>query len=134
MEKSNEVVNVVNIDLIMDMLDWRQPPETQARARALARNVRCINVFLQPGHPGHVKNVWDNCALILSERSDEELEPYLYHLFRWLQDINWPGAEYIFARLMRYERNDFFAYILEECIKEATALNDELWLTSLSEF
>ena len=30
----------------------------------MAKKVRCINVFLQPGHMGHCKNVWDNCAII----------------------------------------------------------------------
>lgn len=45
----------VNIDEIMDMLDWNNPPEVQEGGRVLARKVRCINVFLQPGHPGHVK-------------------------------------------------------------------------------
>ncbi len=28
--------------------------------------------------------VWDNCAMILSERTDEELSPYLLQLMEWL--------------------------------------------------
>ena len=118
----------VNIDEIMDMLDWNNPPEVQEQGRALARNVRCINVFLQPGHPGHVKNVWDNCAMILSERSDQELQPYLY------KDMTCPGAECIFSRLMQYKRDDMFEFALKECKKEARALNEHNWGYALAEF
>ena len=124
----------VNIDEIMDMLDWNNPPEVQEQGRALARNVRCINVFLQPGHPGHVKNVWDNCAMILSERSDQELQPYLYNLFLWLKDMTCPGAECIFSRLMQYKRDDMFEFALKECKKEARALNEHNWGYALAEF
>ena len=125
---------MVDIDKIMDMLDWNNPPEVQEEGRALAREVRCINVFLQPGHPGHVKNVWDNCAIILSERSDQTLRPYLYELFKWLEDMSWPGAICVYNRLKSYHRNDMFEYVLDECINEAKALDMENWLSILMSF
>jgi len=53
---------MVNIDEIMDMLDRNQPPEIQKRGREMARNIRCINVFIQPGHEGHNKNVWERIS------------------------------------------------------------------------
>lgn len=124
----------VNIDEIMDMLDWNNTPEVQERGRELARNVRCINVFLQPRHPGHRKNVWDNCALVLSERTDQELSPYLYELFLWLEDMNWPGAECIFSRLMQYKRDSLFEYELKLCKAEAKALKKRNWGYALAEF
>lgn len=124
---------MTNIDQIMDMLDWNNPQQVQEKGRMLARNIRCINVFLQPGHPGHAKNVWDNCAKILSARTDDELQPYIYELLSWLKDMNWPGAECIYSRLERYQRNQHFEEILEECLYEAKALGDENWNNKLIE-
>lgn len=125
---------MINIDYIMDLIDWNNSVEMQKEGIVLARNVRCINVFLQPGHTGHGKNVWDNCAKILSERSDDELKPYLYNLFKWLTDMNWPGAEDIYNRLKNYNRDEIYDFVLNECINEALALNEPIWLKVLQEF
>ncbi len=43
--------------------------------------------------------MWDNCARILYQKSDEELEPHLPKLFEWTSDLNWPGAQIILDRL-----------------------------------
>lgn len=125
---------MVNIDKIMDMFDWNNPPEVQEEGRRLAKEVRCINAFIQPGHLGHIKNVWDNCALVLAERSDTELRPYVGDLFHWLIDMNWPGAECIWDRLMRYKDRKWLDYMLNECIKEAKALKEDIWLNVLLDF
>ncbi len=113
-----------SIDEIMDMLDWNNPEEIQAKGRKLAKHIRCINVFLQPGHEGHKKNVWDNCALILSERSDEELKPYMPELCRWLLDMNWPGAFCIWDRLLKFEDKDWLLRSLERRISCAIATKE----------
>lgn len=125
---------MLDIDSIMDMLDWNKPLKIQEEGRALAKRIRCINVFLQPGHPGHAKNVWDNCAIVLSERSDQELKPYLYQLFKWLEDMNWPGSEFIYNRLKKYKRDEMFEFVLKECITEAQALAEPIWLDTLLQF
>jgi len=117
-----------NIDEIMDMLDWNNPLEVQMDGRELAKEIKCINVFLQPRHIEHNKNVWDNCAVILADRSDLELKPYLYELFKWLTDMNWPGAYCIYDRLKLYKDKAWFNYVLESCITEANALNENIWL------
>lgn len=56
---------MVNIDAIMALLDWNNSAEQQERGIELAKNVKCINVFLQPNQREYGKNVWDNCAKIL---------------------------------------------------------------------
>lgn len=122
-----------DIDRIMDMLDWNNPPEVQEEGRRLSRGIRCINVFLQPSHSGHSKNVWDNCATILAERTDQELNPYLDRLFEWLMDMNWPGAFCILDRLKKYGDMDSFPFALNNCIAEAEALKEETWLYTLRE-
>lgn len=122
-----------SIDEIMDMLDWNNPPEVQERGRMLAKEIRCINVFLQPMHEGHGKNVWDNCAMILADRSDSELRPYLHNLFAWLIDMNWPGGYCIWERLKLYADKEWFDYVLNICISEAKALGEDIWLDNLLE-
>ena len=125
---------MVNIDEIMDMLDWNRPPEIQKRGREMARSIRCIHVFLQPGHQEHNKNVWENCAKILTERTDQELKPYLYNLLKWLTDMNWPGAIEIYNRLKKYKKDDLFMLVLDECVTEAQAFHEINWLRTLKEF
>ena len=83
---------MADIDYIMDLLDWNRTEEEQAEGLRLARQVKAFNVFLQPCDKRNNKNVWDNCALIVSEKEDAILEPYLPYLFAWIQDLNWPGA------------------------------------------
>ena len=113
-----------DIDKIMEMLDWNNSIEDQALAIESAKNVKCINVFLQPGSP-YGKRVWDNCAKILSARSDKELAPYLIPLLEWLQDLNWPGALTILDRMISYTDMSAFNFALNRCIARATALQDE---------
>lgn len=127
------VLILVDIDYIMDSLDWNNSEERQAKGVELAHNVKCINVFLQPLHKEHNKNVWENCAKILSQRSDEELSPYLIQLLEWLQDMNWPGAFCILSRMKRYERNSAFDFAINTCIKCAKAMNDTVWEDNLLE-
>lgn len=122
---------MVNIDAIMALLDWNNSAEQQERGIKLAKNVKCINVFLQPNQREYGKNVWDNCAKILSERSDAELSPYLVDLMRWLQDMNWLGAFCILERLRRIVRDPLFQSAYTACLKCADALEDEVWKSNL---
>lgn len=87
-------------------------------------------MFLQPCNKNINKNVWNNCAKILSDKSDEELSPYLPELFRWLKDLNWPGAICIYDRLIISE-DELFEYELKVSITTAKAQNDKLWLQAL---
>lgn len=123
-----------NIDEIMDMLDWNNPPEIQEKGRMLARTVKCFNVFLRPGHSKYKKNVWDNCAMILAEKTDSELRPYLWELFEWLADLNWPGTFCIWDRLKQFEDKEWLNSILLNRIDEAKARKDSAWLSNLLEF
>ena len=64
-----------DITEIMNMLDWHKPPEVQSKGIALAENAETVRPFIQPLTPEHNKNVWENCAVIIAEKSDEKLEP-----------------------------------------------------------
>ena len=120
---------MTDIDYIMELLDWNRTEEEQAKGRELARDVKSINVFLQPNG----KNLWDNCALILAERSDEELEPYLLNLMAWLEDMNWPGAFCILDRLNRYADTSMFNWALKSSLELAKAMHAKIWRKNLKE-
>lgn len=118
---------MINIDYIMDLIDWNKSEKEQAEGIELAKNIENINVFLQPCN----KNVWDNCAKNLSERTDEELTPYLIELLEWLQDLNWPGAFCIFDRLQKYAYASSYNFAWNICLKYAQALEDDVWKSNL---
>ena len=122
-----------NIDDIMDMLDWNRSKEEQEKGLKLARTIKSINVFIQPLDSKHNKNVWENCAKVLSERSDEELKPYIISLLEWLQDMNWPGAFTIFERLKNYIDKNVFDWSYRVVMNKALKLDDEIWKENLIE-
>ena len=117
---------------IMDMLDWHMSPEIQSKGISLAKNIKTINPFIQPLTPKHNKNVWENCAVILAEKSDNELKPHLIELLEWLQDMNWPGAFRILDRLKKYSDNNSFRSAINICIEKAKGCNDEVWENNLN--
>ncbi len=122
-----------NIDEIMDMLDCNNSMETQEKGIELAKNVKCINVFILPEHLECSKNVWENCAKILANRTDKELQPYLIDILLWIEDMNWPGAIIIDDRLKKFHDMKMLSFAIKECVKRATATDNHIWLENLSE-
>ena len=123
---------MVDITEIMDMLDWHMSSEIQLEGISLARNIETIIPFIQPLTPKHNKNVWGNCVVIISERSDEEIKPHLPEVLEWLQDMNWPGAFCILDRLQKYEDINSLNKSLMICLRKAKMLNDETWECNLN--
>lgn len=122
---------MVDVTEIMDMLDWHMPPEIQSKGISLARDIEIIIPFIQPLTPKHNKNVWGNCAVIVAEKSDEKLKPYLVELLEWLQDMNWPGAFCILDRLQRYSDNKSIRSAINICIEKAKDCGDKVWESNL---
>lgn len=122
---------MVDVTEIMDMLDWHMSPEIQSKGISLARDIEIIIPFIQPLTPKHNKNVWENCAVIVAEKSDEKLKPYLVELLEWLQDMNWPGAFCILDRLQRYSDNKSLHSAINICIEKAKDCGDEVWESNL---
>ncbi len=120
---------MVDITEIMDMLDWHMPTEIQTEGISLARNIETITPFIQPLTPQHNKNVWENCAVIISERSDEEIKPHLPEVLEWLQDMNWPGAFCII--LKNYSDKNSILSAISVCVQKAKSCNDEIWEDNL---
>ena len=112
------------------MLQWDRSSEEQERGIELAKRIRYINVFLQPGFPAG-KSTWDNCAKVLSMKTNAELEPYMIELMEWIQGMNWPGAFCILERLKAMQTEQLFEHDYRICMKCARALGDKVWVNSL---
>jgi len=117
----------------MDMLDWNNSIEMQQKGIELAKDVKSINVFILPMHPGCNKNVWENCAKILANKTDEVLNPYLTELLEWLQDLTWPGTLIIIERLKKFSETEMLSFSVKESVKIANATNNYIWLKNLAE-
>lgn len=122
-----------NIDEIMGLIGWEQPENEQQRGIAMAREVRCLKAFFQPGGSHYGKNVWENCALIICERSDEELKYYISDMLLWLEDLNWPGAELILERLKRFRKVDMLVMYLNHWVPALDKLEEWAWLSFIAE-
>lgn len=127
------IIDMCNIDEIMDMLDWNNSIEVQQKGLFLAKDIKSINVFILPMHPECNKNVWENCAKILADKTDTMLNPYLTELLRWLEDLNWPGALIVMERLKLFVETELLGFSLRESVKIANAINHDMWLKNLSE-
>ena len=88
---------------IYEMLDSKNDIVTQNEGISLAINTKDIEPYILPMFPRYNKNVWENCAKILSTKTDEELTPYLAQLLGWLQDLNWPGTFIMMNRLKSFD-------------------------------
>lgn len=122
---------MVNIDYILELFDWGNSAEDQEKGLALAKDVKCTSVFLQPENPYGIR-VWDNCARALAVRDDETLRPYLFPLLEWLQDMNWPGAYCILDRLQKFKDYKLLSMCMEICRNKARLLDDDVWPESLN--
>lgn len=120
-----------NVDKIMDMLDWNNSKEIQERGRKMASKIGNIDIFLQPISDAYDKNVWGNCAKVLSQKTDAELAPYLVELLEWLQDMNWPGACCILERMKQYKITEVYNIAFRKCMDQALESEDEIWIENL---
>lgn len=125
-----------NIRRSTTYVDTRSDSKAKEKDRRIKKPAPIYIYRYNGTNPGNLipmakdKNVWNNCAKILSDKSDEELSPYLPELFRWLKDLNWPGAICIYDRLIISE-DELFEYELKVSITTAKAQNDKLWLLAL---
>lgn len=124
---------MTDIDRIMYLIDWKRSPNEQSEGIFLARDVVCINAFFQPVGPGYSKSVWENCATIICERSDEELLPYILNMILWIQDLNWPGAAQIQQRLIAFRNVSRLVLVLNSIVPALEKLEETSWLQFISD-
>lgn len=124
---------MIDIDSIVKMLDWDNDISIQASGIAQAGEVKCLKAFFQPTSCLYGKRVWENCAIVICSRNDNELVPYLLDMLLWLQDINWPGAERVLRRLTQFCDGDYLGFLISRMIPALIAVDDYTWLTNLQE-
>ena len=117
---------LIEIDYIMNLLNCENSIEDQESGINLAKQVECINVFIEPKYPYNEK-IWKNCAKILMEKKDEELAAHIYDLLHWIDDLERPGSLYILTRLKKYKKNSTFERYLQQCLNEAKASQNKEW-------
>lgn len=122
-----------DIDRIMWLIDWNRSESEQQTGISLARDISCINAFFRPIGQGYSKSVWDNCAIIIAERSDEELAPYISDMLLWLEDLNWPGAEIIQNRLIQFRDVEILSLHINEIVPVLQTLKRDSWLIFIAE-
>lgn len=122
-----------SIDEIIEMLVWNNDEETQRKGRELAGRLKCLDVLFQPSYPENCKTVWENCANVISEKTDKELSRYTTKMLEWLIDLNWPGADIILERLKNFKEVDSLCFSVRECVKRASLTDEEFWLDYMSE-
>ena len=118
----------VDIDTLFVMLDEEQPTEVQEAALREARKIKSLSVFMQPIE---YKWSWENCAKVICEKTDKELDTYICEMLKWLRDLNWPGAFLIMERLEKMD-SQLLVYAVGYQVKQAILLKDNEWLTYMS--
>ena len=118
---------------ILNMLESDNTQEVQKMGLNMARDAEDISCFIQPLTPLHNKGVWENCAKIISARSDEELYPYLDDILEWLQDLTWPGTFLIIDRLKCFNGEMLYNAFVKSIYKaESKQYADYDWLSHLT--
>lgn len=124
----------ISFDDILKMLSWNAPEEVQQKGLALAEKNGYSGLYFLPMLDGKPKDVWENCARVISCRTDEELAPHLIKCFVWLQDVNFPGARHIAERLRSFGDTETLLCEKEKALKIARLIGDEEWAENLSRY
>jgi len=118
----------MGIDELFEMLDEENSEEIQMKGIEEGKKIKYLSVLIRPLEN---KKVWNNCAKIIAQKPDEEIEHLVYSLLEWLKDENDPGFDIIYNRikLMPVQLID---YPYESKINQARKTNNEKWLINLS--
>jgi hypothetical protein len=117
---------------IYKMLNWKNSSHIRDEGICLAKEIKDLSLLIMPPDE---PSVWEACAKILFEKSDEELEPYLLSLLEWFQDLNWAGAITILNRLKAFSGEKLMSPFILSLKRAAELDNDEglIWIDYLSE-
>lgn len=118
----------VDINKIFEMLSWNSSEDVQRQGIEQAKKIKYISILFQPIED---KSVWENCAKVICQKTDQELRMYLYNMFEWLQDMNWPGFFIIYDRI-KVMKPVFIVSTYIYSIKTAYRMQDENWLDYLA--
>ena len=116
---------------IYELLDWNSSQEMQEKGILLASQVKELSLLLQPCFEKYNKNIWENCAIVVSQKTDDVLIPYLLQLLEWVQDLNWPGAIIIYNRLLTFNNHICLNEAINSSLIRAQTVGDAIWQETL---
>lgn len=119
-----------SIDEIFEYLSWSSDVDTQCLGIQLASQIKHLSILIMPIES---KSTWENCAKVLANKNDETLLLYLFELFEWLKDMNWPGAELIYSRLLRIAPEALLP-VYKYSLSVAKQTGDHAWQMALNDF
>lgn len=127
-----ELNKMERMNQIYQMLDYKNSIDIQERGKQLARKITDLSLLITP--PAS-PSVWEQCAIILSEKTDDELVPYLTSILQWLYDLNWPGALTILNRLKNFSGKQLKKSFIDSVVRAINSHDEEgmMWLDYLSE-
>ena len=123
-----EVDKMCSINEVFEMLNWNNSEEIQQKGIEEASKIKYISILFQPVEN---KGIWENCARVIAQKSDEVLSTYMSMLFEWLKDANWPGFFVIYNRIKKMKPDNIYPDY-SYCIAMAKKQNDESWLDFMS--
>jgi hypothetical protein len=108
------------VEQLLRQLHWQKTDEELQLAKEKLKELpeHQMNLLVLPLLD---KALWDNAADLLAEMGYPRIEPILYEVLTWLQDINWPGSIRI-SELLVSVGEPLIPYI-----KRALAESDSDW-------
>lgn len=94
----------------------------------LIKNSTDLKRYIQPiGY----KLSWQNCAKIIIGKGYPKNKDVISDMFKWLQDLNWPGAQLFFEYIPKLPQDVFWTHF-KNSLNEAEKNSDYDWLWSLN--
>ncbi|MDP3447723.1 MAG: hypothetical protein Q8S22_06640 [Eubacteriales bacterium] len=121
------------LEEIFELVDWNTSKEDQVAGIAIAKQLDDFSPLFQPLTDRYNKNVWDNCAIVLATKTDEQLSPFAMRLFEWTVDLSWPGAVTILERIKLICSGEAFLSAAVATIQQAESERNTSWKWYLSE-
>ena len=114
------------IEALIYDLDWNLSIETQNNAinSLVEREDYDLAILMQPLQTH--KELWENAAHVLVKKGYDKIKNHIDGLFKWLKDLNYPGAIIIYDFLRSIPKKDF-DYYTDLYLSEARKENDEDW-------
>lgn len=78
------------------------------------------------------KPLFQACAEVLCALDNETLSRLATELFRWFQDMNWPGTELVLERVKQLP-SDVVREAMAHAKQKAVDTGDEEWLYNITE-
>jgi hypothetical protein len=116
----------------LSALSWDRSPVLQLEAihGIVADEMLDPSLLLQDNIP---KSCWKNAALILAQWGSPRIDGVVPDLFRWLQDMNWPGALEVLVLLYDLPE-EITKGPLQDAIAKARETSDDEWMDNLTYF